>query len=204
MEWLTKLTDLHKLPTRYVGLVAIVTGALLFSPAWFLDRLHLSTIPAPYGALVGVAFLVSFGMVVTNFVGYLFDAFKRRGWSKKRQSIIKEALTQLDPIEQAILREFMLTGVSTLKIPMDNPSVVGLESKGILERVGRYGNYSVDGMMFPYRISAIANELLTLELLGLSDFLIEGDSEQFGLTQEGIEWLDDHRPSFVESRRRGW
>jgi hypothetical protein len=62
MEWLTKLTDLHKMPTRYVGLVAIVTGALLFSPVWFLDKLHLSTIPAPYGALVGVVFLVTSGL----------------------------------------------------------------------------------------------------------------------------------------------
>jgi hypothetical protein len=118
--------------------------------------------------------------------------------------MIKEAITQLDPVEQAILREFMLTGLSTLKIPMDNPSVVGLESKGILERVGRYGNYSLDGMMFPYRVSQTANELLTPELLGLSDFLIESDSGQFGLTQEGIEWLDDHRPDFVESRRGRW
>jgi hypothetical protein len=204
MEWLTKLTDLHKVPTRYLGLVAIVTGALLFSPVWFLDKLHLSTIPAPYGAVVGVAFLVTSGLVVINLIGLVFDTSKRRGWSKKRQLMIKEAITHLDPVEQAILREFKLTGLSTLKIPMDNPSVVGLESKGILERVGSYGNYSFDGMMFPYRISQTASELLTPELLGLSDYLIAGESGQFGLTQEGIEWLDDHRPDFAESRRRRW
>lgn len=204
MEWLTKLSDLHKLPTRYIGLVAIVTGALLFSPTWFLDRLHLSIVPAPYGAVIGIAFLLSSGMVLVNSFGLLFDASKRRGWSKKRKKMIEDALSQLDPVEQAVLREFMLTGVSTLKIPMDNPSVVGLESKGILERVGRYGNYAFDGMMFPYRISATANELITPELLGLSGFLIEVDSGQFGLTQEGKEWIDEHRPGFVESRRRNW
>jgi hypothetical protein len=205
MEWLSKLTELHKVPTRYVGVLAIVTGAILFSPVWFLDRLHLSTIPSPYGGAIGVVFLATSGLVVINLIGLIFDSSKLRGRSKRRQSLTKKAMSQLDPAEQAILREFMLTGLSTLKIPMDDPSVAGLSSKGILELTGRYGDYSSDGgMMFPFSLSTTAKELLTPELLGLSRFVIECDSGQFDLTQEGRDWVEDHRPDFVESRRRRW
>jgi len=204
LEWLPKLLDVFKLPTKYVALLAFVTGAVLFSPQAILDKLHLSSISAPYGAIVGIVFLVASGIVLVNAWCAGALVWRRRGSSARRRSQVSSELGTLDPVEQAVLREFMLSGSSTLKIPMDNPAVVGLIAKGILERIGPYGNYSLDGMMFPFRISAVAREFITPEILGLAQFTIMTDDGKMTLTHEGIEWVDERRPEFVIRRRERW
>lgn len=204
MDWLNRITDVFKLPTRYVALLSLVSGAMLFSPQSILDKLHLSSIPSPYGAIVGIVFLVSTGVVIVNTSTAIASALRRRGALARRQSKVAEALGNLDPIEQAILREFILGGCSTLKIPMDNPAVVGLTTAGILERTGVYGNFSLDGMMFPFRITSIARDLITPEVLGLAEFTIPTENGKMTLTQEGFEWVDERRPEFAIPRRERW
>ncbi|TWT98297.1 super-infection exclusion protein B [Stieleria varia] len=204
LEWLTKLSDVFKLPTKYVALLAFVTGAVLFSPQAILDKLHLSLIPATYGAVVGIVFLISSGIVLVNAWCEGVCIFRRRGSLARRRSQVSSELENLDPVEQAILREFMLSGSSTLKIPMDNPAVVGLSAKGILERIGAYGNYSLDGMMFPFRISAVAEKHITPDTLGLAQFTVVTDDGKLTLTHEGFEWVDERRPEFVIPRRERW
>lgn len=204
MEWFAKLMDLHKLPTRHVGLISIVSGMLLFSPVWLLDRLHLSKIPSPYGTLVGIAFLVSISLLTVNSTNFAYASFKRRGWSEKRRATIKEYLSSLDPHEQAVLREFFVTGLSTLKIPMDNPSVVGLEVNGIIERTGPYGNFSIHGMMFPYRISKTAVTLISDDHLGISSCVTKRADGEIDITPEGFDWMRSNRPSFVQDRLSHW
>ena len=204
MDWLNRLTDVFKLPTKYVALLSLVTGAVLFSPQWILDKLHLSAIPAPYGAIVGIAFLISTGVVIVNAWSAGAYFFRRRGSIARRQSQVVEALTKLDPVEQAILREFILGGSSTLKIPMDNPAVVGLTTTGILERIGAHGNYTLDGMMFPFRITSLAKDLITPDVLGLAEFTITTETGHLTLTPEGMDWVDQRRPEFAIPRRERW
>jgi hypothetical protein len=204
MDWLNRITDVFKLQTRYVVLLSLVSGAMLFSPQPILEKLHLSSIPSPYGAIVGIVFLLSTGLVIVNTWSAIASALRHRGAFALRQSKVAESLGNLDPSEQAVLREFILFGCSTLKIPMCNPAVVGLTTAGIIERTGSYGNFSPDGMMFPFRITSIARDLITPEVLGLAKFTIPTESGKMTLTQEGFEWVDERRPEFAIPRRERW
>jgi hypothetical protein len=202
MEWLAKLSDLPKLPTRHIALIAIITGALIFSPGWFLEKLHLATIPPVYGSVVGIVFLASSGLFLINLISALYSTYLRKQASRKRIKQIKAAVSDFDPHEQAIIREFIIRGAAVLKLPMDNPSVVGLEANGIVERVGTYGQYTIHGMMFPYRISKTAQELISTDTLGLpGNLIVRLDGDEFEITPEGFEWVANNRPDFTYGRR---
>lgn len=77
------------------------------------------------------------------------------------------AIKNLDQHEKAVLREYYIQGKSTLKIPMDNPTVSGLIDKQILYLVGQYGEKSSEGMLFNFAINEKAREYLTYQILEL-------------------------------------
>ena len=90
-------------------------------------------------------------------------------------------------------------------MPMDTPTVAGLVSHGILQRVGTLGNHSLHGMMFSLRIAKTAQEMITPDILGLSEFQIPTDDGQLMMNDEGIEWIGKNRPEFTGPRRMsGW
>lgn len=56
-------------------------------------------------------------------------------------------------------------------------------------------------MMFSFRISEFVREMITPEILGLSDFHIPNDEGKWVINDQGIEWVADNRPEFTSSRR---
>ena len=205
MEWITKIPDLAKLPTKYFALISLVSGSLLLLPTSVLARLHLDSIPPPYGAIVGVVFLITTGLVVVNALSWVWNRIDAKRRKSKRDDALLEMLMSLDHAEQSVLREFYITGQSTIKMPMDTPTVAGLVSHGILQRVGTLGNYSLHGMMFSLRIAKTAQEMITPDILGLSEFQIPTDDGQLMMNDEGIEWIGKNRPEFTGPRRMsGW
>lgn len=156
MEWIVKIGELVKLPTKYFALVSIVTGALCFLPKSVLSRLFLESVPSPHGTLVGIAFLMSTGLVALNVTTGLGNWIVYQRRTMKRRTAMERTLCELDPAEQSVLREFFIGSQSTITMPLDNPVVAGLIARGILQQVGVFGRQSSHGMLFSFRISDLA------------------------------------------------
>ncbi len=197
MEWLSKITDLVKLPTKHFALVAIVTGAILLLPEAVLKYFHLEAIPDPYGVIVGLIFLVSTGLVIVNVASWFISRFQTQRRITKRKEHIRTEVNRLDGAEQAILREFFLGGRSTITLPLDNPVVAGLIARGIISQVGQFGQHSHHGMMFSFRVSEAASEFITPAVVGLDEHLLDESDGNWTLNGAGIQWVRDNRPSFL-------
>jgi hypothetical protein len=86
--------------------------------------------------------------------------------------------------------EFLLQGQNTLQMPIDEPVVAGLLSRGIIERVSRLGHGSAFGIEMSVRISPIVRDIVTPQFVGWSGGLP---------TKEELEANLENRPDFFKT-----
>jgi hypothetical protein len=205
MEWLSKLLfDFDKLPSKFVMIIFFLTGIILFVPNEFLAKVKLNTFNDSYGHWVGIGFISSTAFLAVTFMTYVSSRRKtireerekkarRKEQHEQIEKEIRSSLHRLDPVEQSILREFYLVG-STVNLPMNNASVVGLQDKHILRLAqSNLGtSYLVTGNFeLPYMLTDFARSV------------IESNVQQIGLpmdpqpTQAQLHKLAESRPSWI-------
>jgi hypothetical protein len=87
-------------------------------------------------------------------------AERKQGWEKERIAALQKTITMLDPDEWAVLHAFSHRDQPTLHLPYENPIVVGLLSKGVLQIAGRFARDSAMGPAFPMMVSREVKTLL--------------------------------------------
>lgn len=188
MDWISKLFEIDKLPFKVVFLVAVISGLVAFSPETWLQHLQLDGFKEEYGSFVGIIFLGSFGLALTNVVIFVFTGLKRTYLKMKWKASLTDNLLSLDHSEQAVLREFYIQRKHNIELPINNSSVVGLMNKGIIRKAGRYGERIPSGLLFPCAITDDARERITHEMIGVPD----GNP-----SDEEWEGLINSRPAFA-------
>ena len=178
MEFLSKIPDITKLPTKFLVWVASISGLYLFLPEIALEKLHLSNFPPEYKAYVGLTLVASLAYLFVNALGWLWRLINR-GWQKRRHTkMVTQALQQLDKEEVAVLREFLIQGQHVIELPIDHPTVAGLLNVHVLEQASRSGYRNIAGSVFSVRISAIAYPLVTADLLFMPHKASESEIEK--------------------------
>jgi hypothetical protein len=166
-NFITKLLDFNKIPTKLFVLLSIVSGSLLFLPSKILENLKLSKFETDYGKYFGIAFLISTGILIMNFLIWAIKKillfFLRLKYDKKLQT----ELTDLDGGEQAVLREFYLNNQSSIKLPYDDPIVKNLLGKRILIRLSDMGEYTIGGMLIAMKINDKIKNKINENTLGI-------------------------------------
>ena len=198
MELLNKIENLDKIPVRIVILIWLVSVLILVLPESMLILLSLSEFKLIYGKYIGIIFLTSSGLLITAIVSFLYKSIRRSLNNKKTKRIALEAIRTLDDHEKAVIREFVIQGRNTLRLPVDNPTVNGLINKRLLHQVGSLGQMSIVGLLVNISLTELADSNLTSEILGLPE------SEPSKTERESI--MND-RPSFIkrlEERRFLW
>lgn len=190
MEWISKLIEAIKLPTKFILSIFLVSIALLFLPQQVIDAFYLKEFKDKYGLFIGITALSSGALLFTETIIFSWKKVSRRRDFDKLKKQAIERLQKLDHAEKAVLREFFLKGQNTLKLPMDHPVVAGLLSSGILNIVGSQGRMSLAGMLFSMKISDFIRKQLSAEMI---------DLPVSQPTQEQIEFLRNNRPDFVAS-----
>lgn len=193
MDWLSKIFDVHKLPFKIILWVAVVSGILLFAPLEFIEKLKISGLLSSYGAYVGVVFLASSALVCVNSVGWLWGKINAKVNYWKWKGRIEGLLNALDHAEKAVLREFYIQGKYTIELPMDNSTVVGLRNKQIIYIAGKFGEYSLAGMLIPFAIRDEARKFIDPSIIGLPS----GEP-----SESDIEHIRELRPNFVKQIER--
>lgn len=198
MEWSKLLFDFNKLPSRLVLVVLFLSGIFLFAPDAYLARIYVEKVKINYGLWIGVAFLFSLSYLILTFISFIQKKYRTYTWNKSIQKEIKENLKRLSPVEQAILREFFITGNSAINLPQDEPSVVGLQHKHIinLAQSSLGGSYIVSGGFYmPNVLTEFARKVIEDDASLIEWPKSVGDDGK--LTQQQMDSLLNSRPPWL-------
>ena len=165
------ISDLGKIPTKVVLFFGLSSGALLLLPETWLRKLRLEKLAAEFGQWIGIVFLLSAVLLLLNLSAWVYRTWKTTRKQKYLKAKVIAALKELDDAEKAVLREFFIQGQNTVRMPMDEPVVAGLISKGILRPVGSVGERALAGIVFPFVPSEMARPNVTLTLVDLPEQL---------------------------------
>ena len=193
MDWISKLMEAAKVPTKIILCVFIVASALIILPDSTLTGLRIKEFMDKHGIYVGITALSSGALLVINLIIYVWKTSKNKLAKNRLIQKATERLQKLDHAEKAVLREFFLQGQNTIKLPIDHAVVAGLLESGILIIVGRHGRMSLAGMLMSMKISDHIDMLVTPELL---------DLPRNAPTQTEIDFIKSNRPSFMTSIER--
>jgi len=177
-ELVKAVFDVHKLPFKIVLWLAIVSGGALFLPAGLQAKFHLEKLLTSWGWCVGLMFLASAALVVINSIGWAIGGMQRRMKRGLWLQSLPKLIEHLDNSEKAVLREFEIQAKHVIELPIDNPTVVGLTDKGIIERLSNVGLEISAGRFFPCRIEHHAQLMLNHEILGFPREPTEADRER--------------------------
>lgn len=199
IDLISKLFDIGKLPSKVVALICLVSGIILFSPTQFNEVLHIKELIDKFGLYVGVAFVASVSLLGLNTFLWLYNCATQAvvKWNWHRD--LARAIARLDSGEVAVLREFFIQDKQSLMLPVDEPTVACLISKGMIGRISNIGRRWIAGMLFPVAIDP-----------DLYDALRE-HPEHLGIpagepTQADIARVTSERPGFMREvgRLEAW
>ena len=187
-KYLKAIFDLTKLPTKFFFLLSAVSGFMLFIDQKFLnEKLFLDNVKEKYGWALAIVFVLATGLVIVNFIIWIFKSIQQKILIKKWKKKFTERVKTLDRFEKAILREFILNGRKSVEMPIDNPSVSGLLDNNILVMNRSLGNSSImNGMETSLSINEAVMEILESKDLDLSD----------PPTENEIQYAKNNRPEW--------
>lgn len=153
------LTEILKLAPRYLAVIALATGALLFGGEELLERVGVRELAENNRAVVGFVFLLAAaGLLVSAAIDA--TGFGRR-WAHERYVYrrMKQYLNALTEAEKQVLRFYIGKQTRTQALRIDDGVVQGLEAAGIIHRAASVGSL-VEG--FAYNIDKFAWNYLNL------------------------------------------
>lgn len=189
MEWLSKILEIAKLSTRIIVWIFILSGTLIFSKKEWLAYLSINNIINNYKEYIGIAFWASGILILLDIFINILERIKRRRAKGKYLLKALNKLTSLDSEEKAVLREFILQGRNTILLPINHPVIFALYQDGIISIVGQYGEISLAGPLYSFKITEEIKHLVPWQLFGL-----HGGNP----TQEEIEFIIKNRPEFIK------
>lgn len=166
MDWLGRLFDITKLPSKFFAWAAVLTALFLFLPSDYFAQLHLDQFPAEYKGYAGVVLVGAISFLGINLVLWLWEKGSRWFAKRRTQHRVQQALEDLDDAEKSVLREFAIQGRHVIELPVDHPTVSGLMRKGIVAMSGLQGYRSLAGSVFPFALTSAAERLITADALG--------------------------------------
>lgn len=188
MEWLSKILEIAKLPIRIIVWIFILSGTLIFSKKEWLAYLSIDNIINNYKGYIGIAFCASGILLLIDIIKKLWEKIKGRRAKGKQIIESFNKLTSIDQDEKAVLREFFLQGRNTILLPLNHPVIAGLTHDGIISQIGKQGEISGVGILWPFKISDEIKNFVTFKLIGF-----QGENP----TQEEILSMIKYRPKFL-------
>jgi len=190
VELLNKIFDIKGLPAKLCALVALVSGAALFLPEKALAQLQVTPLVAKFGPWCGLAFMVAVALLTIDFGIWLLEKAKRTRAGRRRKERLAKELANLSPTEKVVLREFLIQGSSTVSMPVDNPHVAGILSRGYAHALGSLFHSTMAGVVFPVKLDPMVEELLTPAHLDMP-------AEESEITESVRERIISERPDFT-------
>lgn len=107
---------------------------------------------------------------------------------KKLKAKYKQILTELDPQEKAVLREFTIQDQNSIEMPCDDTVVSGLIDKNILRYNKQFGSsFIMNGKRVSMSLNEFVSKIIKLEHLDLRLDLI--DEEKETISEDRPDWV---------------
>lgn len=155
------LFDITKLPSKFFLVIFIVFGLYIFLPSEYLSLLKIKSIEK-YDPYIGLGFLFTGGILISNFIIYISKTISIRKRVKENKEDMISCLQNLDSEEKAILREFYRQNKNSIAFPIDDNSVSRLMTNNILVM---NSSVSKSGLYFSLSINPSYKKLLKDEYL---------------------------------------
>jgi hypothetical protein len=162
------------------GITALTSGTILFWPSAVV-LFKLNSLPKWMLDYAGLAFIVSAAILICLLGKQVYEFFSSSIKEKNYKNNIKQRLESLNWDEQAILREFFLSGSNVINLPYQHPAVLSLRNQRILFLAAKsaivYG-YQMD---FPHQLPSGVKDLIEPEMIDLpkAERLYNTDRAQF-------------------------
>ncbi|PXX95914.1 super-infection exclusion protein B [Halomonas sp. LBP4] len=202
MEWISRIADLAKVPTRLVAVLVFASGLLLFLPLPWLERLALAQLREDFAPYAGIIFVVSISLLAVEVGIWSYGKARSHHRRKAAETAVQDFMLQLDGAEKAVLREFFIAGAKSLRLPLEQPAVASLLNAGVLVRAASSGIRTTVGSVFSVSLSNPTQELLSPTLVDLGPFVVHTDDGKWDLTEDGRAWLMANRPHFMGELER--
>lgn len=202
MEWIARLADLGKVPTRLFAVLAVASGVLLFLPSLWLERIALTQLREDFAPYVGVVFVLSVSLLAVELGIWCYSKNQLRRRKSLAEAAVIDFMLELDGAEKAVLREFFIAGTRSLRLPLEQPAVASLLNAGVLVQATSSGVRTTVGSVLSLSLSKPAQALLSPTLVDIGHFVIHTDDGEWDLTEDGKDWLRANRPRFMSELER--
>lgn len=184
--------NLKKIPAKFIVVICAVSAVLLFAPETFISKLNLAKFNDEYGSYIGIIFLLSGGFTLIAILTSIY--YQVRGYLLKRKikRMVDESLLSLTFHEQAVLREFFISGKDVIELPFHDPVVVSLLNKHIVFQVSGSGLVKYGDAFFSCRITDYARKGMTYETISLPR----------NNDKTSTEWVFNNRPTWAKRQQQ--
>lgn len=166
----TKLLDWLKLSPRYLFVLSMVLGILLFGPKPFLYELGVQHFVDEFRMYIGIGFLLFSLLFLASAIQIIYTFFKDRAYSRGQRKMQLDRLNNLTKEEKEILHYYIANQTRTQSLPYDNGLVNELEKFKIIYRAA---NISQGYEIFAYNIQPWAWNYLNNKA-----YLLEVDTDE--------------------------
>ena len=191
MEWLAKIISMLKLPIKFIFVIFFATFFFIFSPKNWQEKLNITNLREKLSPFIEIIFVFCFFILLVELADFII---KKINAHEKRKVILKkisDEIESFDDDEKAIIREFILQKKNAIEMPIDDPSVSRLISKGILVRVSDFVDPTGIGMLSPI---SVAGEVRKKIIPAQVDYKENPD-------KAAKIWMEDNRPLFMKQIR---
>ena len=139
-EIIKAIAEFLKLAPRYLTVVGVIAGVLVFAPSEFLDKLGVAEFAENHRQWIGLAFLFSATVVLVDWCKEIVAAIRNRSHRAKLKEECLKRLHSLTEDEEDILRHYTSNQTRTSVLGLDDGVAQGLVSVGILYPAARQGH----------------------------------------------------------------
>ncbi|MED3872446.1 superinfection exclusion B family protein [Priestia megaterium] len=153
----TKLLDWIKLSPRYLFVLALVFGLLLFGPDVLLSNLGVVHFVDKFRMYIGLGFLLFSALYLVAIIHFIYTFAKDKIAERGRIKVRKDRLQNLTDEEKRILGYYIVKQVRTQSLAYNNGTVNELQRLGLIYLASRMSH----GLeYFPYNITPWAWDYL--------------------------------------------
>ena len=138
-DLLKAIIETLKLAPRYLAVLGIGAGFMVFAPGWVLQRLGVFELAEHNRASLGAVVVGTGALVIVWAAGQAVEWFRRRSVKLRQRDRIRAYLENLTEHEAAVLRMYVGPQTRSVLLSPSNGVVQGLVHAGILYRAAPIG-----------------------------------------------------------------
>lgn len=185
-----RIVSILKLPIRFVFIIGVIMGLLLFFPENVVQKLQLTDFKSEYGKYIGPLFLISVVYLTVMISIFLWNKVRVFIATKKFNKSIVGILNSLALPDVYLLREFFLQGKDVIEVPYESTEFTSLYNKRILVIASNNVRANIFGKFVSVTINPMVKKYITHDVLRLP----KGNP-----TQLDVDEIKKNRPAYLSS-----